>query len=740
MTKSQVTTFYSYKGGSGRSMALSNVAWALATNGEKVLVIDWDLEAPGLNRYFHPFLRDPEQSSSRGLIDRVWDYVASVSGSNADRRSRFELANCEDLIQKLDLPVVNSGCLHFIGAGIQDNHYSEKVNGLDWASFYRRFDGETFINRIVEWARKHYTHILIDSRTGVADTAGICTTQLPDALVLCFVYNRQSIEGTASIARSIMDARKAYKKTTVRMEFVPSRVEERSAVEPARRYMAERLVSVIDGNLAKVDQTLRLAEIRNYPWCAFEEKLAVFEDLPDERGSLLEAMTDLAQRVSGLNRLKILPIDPGILGTYWQRAAFADPRVVDLRVLSGPSSSPDSWKQIQYWLESTIDSPVERSDWLIELAETAMSYATGRQSWLSPSTSEYFANAAIELGRRAEAQAPHSNQTRLAFLLHHMAGFLRRKDQLNQALEVIMEAEMRWRESPTPGLRWRCALTMERKAEILSGMGRHSDAVQTYREIIELYNFLGRRKLSIGGEFGPARIHRLLAQKLFDQGDAKDANLVISDAVKLLTKIPQTLRDRDASEAIDILIVRLRIAAEAEPEKIDRVGGQVMALAHTLIPSMAARDQVIGEFFVIQAEILTRQGRYDEALARIETIPHELQLRSRAFEIRAQLLLELERPHEAVELLSHVLTAGDLPVTAGVISVMQRAFKATGDEDRFYDILLKLLENKKLQGSADIGPLLQIFFKRARHSADDRVEVDISKIADLLPSLLGKRD
>jgi len=56
----EIITFYSYKGGTGRSMALANVAWVLASNGRRVLVIDWDLEAPGLHRYFKPFLLDKE--------------------------------------------------------------------------------------------------------------------------------------------------------------------------------------------------------------------------------------------------------------------------------------------------------------------------------------------------------------------------------------------------------------------------------------------------------------------------------------------------------------------------------------------------------------------------------------------------------------------------------------------------------------------------------------------------------
>ena len=56
----RIITFYSYKGGSGRTMALSNVAWILASNGCRVLLIDWDLDAPGLHRFLGPFLEDKE--------------------------------------------------------------------------------------------------------------------------------------------------------------------------------------------------------------------------------------------------------------------------------------------------------------------------------------------------------------------------------------------------------------------------------------------------------------------------------------------------------------------------------------------------------------------------------------------------------------------------------------------------------------------------------------------------------
>src|SRR5262245_49468046 len=74
----QILTFYSYKGGSGRSMALANVAWILAANGKRVLMIDWDLEAPGLHRYFHPFLPDRGLRASKGVIDFVIEFAAET--------------------------------------------------------------------------------------------------------------------------------------------------------------------------------------------------------------------------------------------------------------------------------------------------------------------------------------------------------------------------------------------------------------------------------------------------------------------------------------------------------------------------------------------------------------------------------------------------------------------------------------------------------------------------------------
>ncbi len=80
LRKSEILTFYSYKGGVGRSMALANIAELLFRQGKKVVIIDWDLEAPGLESYFFEGKEELEAIVSQpGLIDVLEAYKSSYS-------------------------------------------------------------------------------------------------------------------------------------------------------------------------------------------------------------------------------------------------------------------------------------------------------------------------------------------------------------------------------------------------------------------------------------------------------------------------------------------------------------------------------------------------------------------------------------------------------------------------------------------------------------------------------------
>ena len=203
----EIVTFYSFKGGVGRTMMLANVAWLFAASGRRVLAIDWDLEAPGLHRYFLPFLSDPDLRATRGLIDLFGDYVTYLQTKAAERPDAIDqplaLADPGRVAVPVSFPFAANGCLHFVGAGMQDSEYGRRVHRFDWQAFYAHFNGSDFVDAMAVRMRKEYDLISVDSRTGVADTSGICTLQLPDQVALLFTYNRQSVEGTSAAAALI---------------------------------------------------------------------------------------------------------------------------------------------------------------------------------------------------------------------------------------------------------------------------------------------------------------------------------------------------------------------------------------------------------------------------------------------------------------------------------------------------------------------------------------------------------
>jgi len=206
----RIVTFYSYKGGTGRSMGLANIAWILACSGRRVLCIDWDLEAPGLHRYFRPFLIDEELTATDGLMDFVDRYATqAIRPLNEDEHAApdwyLAFADFSDYVVSVNFPHFRAGGkIDLLPAGRQGSHYALTVSAFNWQNFYDRLGGGGFIDAVKQTARAQYDYVLIDSRTGVSDTSGICTVQMPDILVVCFTLNNQSIEG-ASVTVQIPD-------------------------------------------------------------------------------------------------------------------------------------------------------------------------------------------------------------------------------------------------------------------------------------------------------------------------------------------------------------------------------------------------------------------------------------------------------------------------------------------------------------------------------------------------------
>ena len=314
----KIVTFYSYKGGTGRSMALANFAWILAANGKRVITIDWDLEAPGLHRYFRPFLIDPDLYETDGLIDMFWTLTASAMASSSGRD--FENANnldnspiaeaLEDATRRLDWDFGPNGFIDFIGAGRQGGTYSERVNSFDWKRFYD-LGGAALLSSAKAYLCENYQWVLIDSRTGVSDTSGVCTIQMPEAVVACFTLNRQSIDGITGILRSIREF-SSLKLDGSKIRFFPvaMRIEnnEKRRLEQARSYARKTLEKFVTLSPSEgVREYWDKMEIGYIPAYAFEEVLAIFGDPSGAGGAkdtLLTQFESMAQKIAGTENLK----------------------------------------------------------------------------------------------------------------------------------------------------------------------------------------------------------------------------------------------------------------------------------------------------------------------------------------------------------------------------------------------------------------------------------------------------
>lgn len=185
-----ITTFYSYKGGVGRTMALVNVGADLARSGKRVLLVDFDLEAPSLPNYgsFNACAR------KQGLVD----YVASYRKNGIAPDVSDFMYRCEH----------NDTPIWVMPAGdAATTSYSQKLASIDWNILYKNEKGYLFFEDMKQqweyFEGRGFDYVLIDSRTGHTDVGGICTRQLPDLVVAMFLPTMQNISGLKPIVNEI---------------------------------------------------------------------------------------------------------------------------------------------------------------------------------------------------------------------------------------------------------------------------------------------------------------------------------------------------------------------------------------------------------------------------------------------------------------------------------------------------------------------------------------------------------
>ena len=194
-------TFYSFKGGVGRTLALVNSACILAGLGRCVLMIDFDLEAPGLTMLaFKQMSLERNNFCPSGLIDLIFDFLSDpIKSPIADKDNP---ARYQEYVCSLDIPSqlnkLQGGKLDLMPCGCLDNNYEERFYHIDFANLYQEKIGQPLFKLLKNNIKLSnlYDYVLIDSRTGFSDEGGISTRDLAEHIVVLSALNRQNIDGT----------------------------------------------------------------------------------------------------------------------------------------------------------------------------------------------------------------------------------------------------------------------------------------------------------------------------------------------------------------------------------------------------------------------------------------------------------------------------------------------------------------------------------------------------------------
>jgi MinD-like ATPase involved in chromosome partitioning or flagellar assembly len=207
-----IATFHSFKGGVGRTTLLAAMAWRLAARGKHVVVIDLDVEAPGVSTLLGA-------QSRKGLLDVLLDHVAT---------GKLDLDTA--LSRPTELDADCQGRVEVLGTGPLDARYFEKLARLDFSvsgvlpkeAHSPVEAGLRAILQALVQRTPRPEYILLDARAGLHDVAGLGLHGLAHVDVLVARASEQAYQGLDLTIQSIARRRRRKdQRLLVAHTFVP---------------------------------------------------------------------------------------------------------------------------------------------------------------------------------------------------------------------------------------------------------------------------------------------------------------------------------------------------------------------------------------------------------------------------------------------------------------------------------------------------------------------------------------
>lgn len=268
-----IVTFYSMRGGVGRSTALAYTAKILASRGRKVLCVDMDLEAPGLTALFG---QEKDIEEGQGLVHLL---VALDRGENPD-------------LSKHLLRISETDDLYCLPAGLPDANYARLLNFIDPSAWYReeRNPLRDLFDRLAKSLPFKPDVIFVDSRTGITSMSGPLLFDLADLSVVVFFPHPQTVTATAALVRALLFAKTRRlmngRKLTPEPRFLVSPVPASKAPEVIRRYEHRSLEWIAEwlsmiGDSRNGDTNLVESEITHF--VPYREVVATSDQILSDR-------------------------------------------------------------------------------------------------------------------------------------------------------------------------------------------------------------------------------------------------------------------------------------------------------------------------------------------------------------------------------------------------------------------------------------------------------------------------
>lgn len=200
----RTVTFYSFKGGVGRTTALTHVAWILALRGRKIVAVDLDLEAPGLSTAFN---LSPQPKY--GIVDYFYERSYSPEGVEPN-------ISVAQIFGEVRIPNA-TGRLFVVPAGTLDLDYISKVDDLRATTVTDSGENlwSIFSREIQEQLKPDI--LLIDSRTGINQWGALSLLQAADEVIVFLFPNEQNRQGISLLLQSLQ----SFRDLSINFVFTP---------------------------------------------------------------------------------------------------------------------------------------------------------------------------------------------------------------------------------------------------------------------------------------------------------------------------------------------------------------------------------------------------------------------------------------------------------------------------------------------------------------------------------------